>query len=37
MISQDQWINLPIGYNLDDHVGVRVGIADLGCTDVSAD
>jgi cellobiose dehydrogenase (acceptor) len=23
MISQDQWINLPVGYNLDDHVGVR--------------
>lgn len=24
MISQDQWINLPVGYNLDDHVGVRI-------------
>lgn len=22
MISSDQWINLPVGYNLDDHVGV---------------
>lgn len=25
MISQDQWINLPVGYNLDDHVGVSAG------------
>lgn len=24
MISLDQWINLPVGYNLDDHVGVGV-------------
>jgi len=23
MISSDQWINLPVGYNLNDHVGVR--------------
>lgn len=22
MIAQDQWINLPVGYNLNDHVGV---------------
>jgi cellobiose dehydrogenase (acceptor) len=22
MISSDQWINLPVGYNLNDHVGV---------------
>lgn len=22
MISSDKWINLPVGYNLDDHVGV---------------
>lgn len=22
MISSDQWINLPVGHNLNDHVGV---------------
>lgn len=22
MISSDQWINLPVGYSLNDHVGV---------------
>jgi len=22
MISSDQWINVPVGYNLYDHVGV---------------
>jgi cellobiose dehydrogenase (acceptor) len=25
MISSDQWINLPVGYNLNDHVGVCAG------------
>jgi cellobiose dehydrogenase (acceptor) len=30
MISQDQWINLPVGYNLDDHTGVSAGITALG-------
>jgi hypothetical protein len=29
MISQDQWINLPVGYNLDDHVGVSAGMMTL--------
>jgi hypothetical protein len=24
MISADQWINLPVGYNLNDHVGVSI-------------
>jgi hypothetical protein len=24
MISSDQWINLPVGYNLYDHVGVSI-------------
>lgn len=23
MISSDQWIELPVGHNLNDHVGVR--------------
>lgn len=27
MISQDQWINLPVGYNLYDHVGVSFFLA----------
>ncbi|KAJ4291666.1 hypothetical protein N0V90_009561 [Kalmusia sp. IMI 367209] len=27
MISQDQWINLPVGYNLDDHVGTDIQIS----------
>lgn len=27
MISPDQWINLPVGYNLNDHVGTDVEIA----------
>ncbi|KAK3209194.1 hypothetical protein GRF29_69g1056792 [Pseudopithomyces chartarum] len=27
MISQDQWINLPVGYNLDDHVGTDIQVA----------
>ncbi|KAF2651401.1 GMC oxidoreductase [Lophiostoma macrostomum CBS 122681] len=27
MISSDQWINLPVGYNLDDHVGTDIQIA----------
>ncbi|EAT82523.2 hypothetical protein SNOG_10188 [Parastagonospora nodorum SN15] len=25
MISSDQWINLPVGYNLDDHVAPNLG------------
>lgn len=24
MIGSDSWINLPVGYNLNDHVGVRM-------------
>lgn len=27
MISQDQWINLPVGYNLNDHVGTDIEIS----------
>ncbi|KAI8948354.1 cellobiose dehydrogenase [Xylaria longipes] len=27
MISSDSWINLPVGYNLDDHVGTDVEVA----------
>ncbi|KAI1878510.1 uncharacterized protein JN550_000692 [Neoarthrinium moseri] len=27
MISQDSWINLPVGYNLDDHVGTDVQVS----------
>jgi len=27
MISSDQWINLPVGYNLNDHVGTDIEIA----------
>lgn len=27
MISQDQWINLPVGNNLNDHVGTDIQIA----------
>lgn len=27
MISSDQWIELPVGYNLDDHVGTDIQIA----------
>ncbi|KAH4900828.1 hypothetical protein HBI80_150360 [Parastagonospora nodorum] len=27
MISSDQWITLPVGYNLDDHVGTDIQIA----------
>ena len=27
MISSDQWINLPVGYNLYDHVGTDVEIS----------
>ncbi|KAI1810818.1 cellobiose dehydrogenase [Poronia punctata] len=27
MISNDSWINLPVGYNLDDHVGTDIEIA----------
>lgn len=27
MISQDQWINLPVGYNVNDHVGTDIQIA----------
>ncbi|KAK8003575.1 hypothetical protein PG989_003294 [Apiospora arundinis] len=27
MIASDQWINLPVGYNLDDHVGTDIEIA----------
>ncbi|KAJ4360241.1 uncharacterized protein N0V89_000801 [Didymosphaeria variabile] len=27
MISSDQWINLPVGYNLDDHVGTDIQIS----------
>ncbi|PVI07312.1 cellobiose dehydrogenase [Periconia macrospinosa] len=27
MISQDQWINLPVGYNLNDHVGTDIQVA----------
>ncbi|KAK7934730.1 hypothetical protein PG985_000225 [Apiospora marii] len=27
MISSDQWINLPVGHNLDDHVGTDIEIA----------
>ncbi|KAI1506028.1 cellobiose dehydrogenase [Biscogniauxia marginata] len=27
MISQDSWINLPVGYNLNDHVGTDIEIA----------
>jgi cellobiose dehydrogenase (acceptor) len=26
MIASDQWINLPVGYNLNDHVGVRAPV-----------
>lgn len=24
MISEDQWINLPVGHNLEDHTNVRI-------------
>ncbi|KAF1959806.1 cellobiose dehydrogenase [Byssothecium circinans] len=27
MIAQDQWINLPVGYNLNDHVGTDIQIS----------
>ncbi|KAF2745352.1 GMC oxidoreductase [Sporormia fimetaria CBS 119925] len=27
MISEDQWIDLPVGYNLNDHVGTDIQIA----------
>ncbi|KAH7067379.1 cellobiose dehydrogenase [Paraphoma chrysanthemicola] len=27
MISSDQWINLPVGYNLNDHVGTDIQVA----------
>ncbi|KAJ2987273.1 hypothetical protein NUW58_g4598 [Xylaria curta] len=27
MISSDSWINLPVGYNLDDHVGTDIEVA----------
>ncbi|KAK4159710.1 cellobiose dehydrogenase [Cladorrhinum sp. PSN259] len=27
MISSDQWINLPVGYNLNDHVGTDIEIS----------
>lgn len=27
MISSDQWINLPVGYNLNDHVGTDIQIS----------
>ncbi|CAO2654539.1 Nn.00g112720.m01.CDS01 [Neocucurbitaria sp. VM-36] len=27
MIASDQWINLPVGYNLNDHVGTDIQIA----------
>ncbi|KAI1421789.1 cellobiose dehydrogenase [Xylaria sp. FL1777] len=27
MISPDSWINLPVGYNLDDHVGTDIEVA----------
>jgi cellobiose dehydrogenase (acceptor) len=30
MISSDQWINLPVGYNLNDHVGVSFPSQVLG-------
>lgn len=26
MISEDQWINLPVGYNLEDHTNVSTPI-----------
>lgn len=25
MISEDQWIDLPVGYNLEDHTNVSIG------------
>ena len=27
MIASEQWINLPVGYNLNDHVGVRTALS----------
>lgn len=29
MIKSDSWINLPVGYNLNDHVGVRKSLSNL--------
>lgn len=36
MISSDQWINLPVGSNLDDHVGVSAAQSSLKLYDIQS-